>query len=90
MLGSLSSYSDLSGQYKVSSVAGNEVVFDISPNKDLEDYEISPGVTEGVIPKTQFYNTPYLSLNKGYKIKITRISDSDNLFERYQIDIKDN
>ena len=90
MLGSLSSYSDLSGQYKVSSVAGNEVVFDISPNKDLEDYEISPGVKEGVIPKTQFYNTPYLSLNKGYKIKITRISDSDNLFERYQIDIKDN
>ena len=90
MLGSLSSYSDFSGQYKVMSVANNEVVFDISPNKDLEDYEISPGVTEGVIPKTQFYNTPYLSLNKGYKIKITRISDSDNLFERYQIDIKDN
>lgn len=90
MLGSLSSYSDFSGQYKVSSVAGNEVVFDISPNKDLEDYEISPGVKEGVIPKTQFYNIPYLSLNKGYKIKITRISDSNNLFERYQIDIKDN
>ena len=54
------------------------------------NYEISTDVKDGIIPKTQFYNIPYLSLNKGYKIKITRISDSDNLFERYQIDIKDN
>jgi hypothetical protein len=90
MLGTSSSYSDYSGQYKVSSVAGNQVVFDISPNKDLESYNISTGVKDGIIPKTQFYNIPYLSLNKGYKIKVTRISDSDNLFERYQIDIKEN
>ncbi len=84
------SYSDYSGQYEVSSVAGNEVVFDIGSNKELENYEISTGVTDGIIPKNQFYNIPYLSLNKGYKIKITRISDSNDLFERYQIDIKDN
>ena len=90
MLGTSSSYSDYSGQYKVSSVAGNEVVFDITPNKSLIDYDITPGNKQGILPKTQFYNIPYLSLNKGYKIKVTRISDSDDLFERYQIDIKDN
>ena len=90
MLSSTSVYSDYSGQYKVSSVAGNKVVFDIDTNQSLVNYEISTDVKDGIIPKTQFYNIPYLSLNKGYKIKITRISDSDNLFERYQIDIKDN
>jgi|TARA_R110002153_G_scaffold6210_3_gene28268 hypothetical protein len=90
MLGTSSSYSDYSGQYKVSSVAGNQVVFDITPNKSLIDYDITPGNKQGILPKTQFYNIPYLSLNKGYKIKVTRISDSDDLFERYQIDIKDN
>jgi hypothetical protein len=87
-LGTSSSYSDYSGQYKVSNVNGSEIIFDISSNIRLIDYQISVGNKTGVIPKTQFYNKPYLSLNKGYKIKITRISDSNNLFERYQIDLK--
>lgn len=89
-LGTSSVYSDYSGQYLVSSVSGTEVIFDISSNLSLMDYEITPGNKEGFIPTSQFYNIPYLSLNKGYKIKVTRISDSDNLFERYQIDLKKN
>ena len=87
-LGNSSSYSDYSGQYTVSSVNGNEVIFDISSNSSFINYEITTGNKNGNIPFDQFYNTPYLSLNKGYKIRITRISDSDDLFERYQIDLK--
>jgi hypothetical protein len=37
----------------------------------------------------QLSNTPYFSLNKGKKIKITRVSNSTVLKERYTINVED-
>jgi hypothetical protein len=34
-------------------------------------------------------NLPYFSLNKGKSIKITRVSDSNILKERYHIEVND-
>jgi hypothetical protein len=38
---------------------------------------------------TMLSNLPYFSLNKGKKIRITRVSGSDIITERYKIQISD-
>lgn len=86
------SITDYSGQYKVFSVNDNEVILDMSPNKLFVttytnlSYPIS--IHDGEID-SQLSNLPYISLNKGKVIKVTRISDSSVLSERYSIQITD-
>lgn len=89
-----SSVYNFSGQYVVDSVVGitqSYVQFDMSSNTDFVDFYSNstfPVVIHGT-SSTQLSNYPYLSLNKGRKITLTRISDSNNLLERYNIDVTD-
>ncbi len=89
-----SSVYDFSGQYKVASVTGitsSYVVFDVSPNNSLVDFSSSvtlPYEIHGT-GSTTLSNIPYLSLNKGKKLTLTRISNSTNLEERYYIEVND-
>lgn len=85
------SVTDYSGQYKVDSVSGNEVVFDMSPNSIFtSDYnDVSSQLQIHSILDTQLSNLPYISLNKGKNIKLTRVSNSSVLSERYSIQITD-
>jgi hypothetical protein len=86
------SITDYSGQYKVNSVTGNKIVFDMSSNSVfLSDYSDNTTLPEIIHSQTdtQLSNLPYISLNKGKNIKITRVSNSDILSERYAIQISD-
>jgi hypothetical protein len=86
------SVTDYSGQYKVNSVSGNEIVFDMSPNSVfVSDYstETLPLVIHSISSISQLSNLPYISLNKGKNIKLTRVSNSSVLSERYSIQITD-
>ena len=89
-----SSVYDFSGQYKVSSIAGitsSYAIFDVSPNNSLVDFSSSitlPYEIHGTASST-LSNIPYLSLNKGKKLTLTRISNSSNLEERYYIEVND-
>ena len=82
---------DYSGQYPV--IANNSYVeFDISSNSSLVNYVSSINVYPIVLhsnSKSLLSNIPYFSLNKGKKIRLTRISNSTNLKERYSINIVD-
>jgi hypothetical protein len=85
------SITDYSGQYKVSSVSGNEIIFDMSSNLVfVSEYTDSsfPLIIHNT-NTTQLSNLPYISLNKGKVFKITRISNSSILSERYTIQITD-
>jgi hypothetical protein len=85
------SVSDYSGQYKVDFVIGNEVRFDMSSNSVfVSDYSNAnfPLVIHDQVD-TQLSNLPYISLNKGKNIKVTRVSNSVVLSERYTIQITD-
>lgn len=82
-----------SGQYKVYSVDINSqyITLDISTNTEFVN-----GLSSSIYPyylhesnKTLLSNVPYFSLNKGKSIKITRISNSVNLNERYYLKIID-
>jgi hypothetical protein len=87
-----SSTFDFSGQYIVDSVVGNELKLDIGVNQDFVNWvsNNTPLILNSPT-NTLLSNYPYLSLNKGYMIKITRISDEDNitLSEKYFVDIRD-
>jgi len=89
------SVTDYSGQYKVNSVFGNEIVFDMSSNSVfVSDYSNSNSLPEIIhsqnnTPPSQLSNLPYISLNKGKNIKVTRVSSSNILSERYMIQITD-
>lgn len=89
-----SSVYDFSGQYKISSVVGitsSYVQFDVSPNNSLVDFSTSvtlPYEIHGT-SSTTLSNLPYLSLNKGKKITLTRVSNSNNLEERYYVEVND-
>lgn len=89
-----SSVYDFSGQYFITSVGAtnSQIVLDISKNLNFVDY------VSGSIPytihtssSTLLSNNPYLSINKGKTIKITRISESDNvsISDKYMIDVRD-
>ena len=84
---------DYSGQYSIQSILPDSVVFDISSNTGLVNYIKS--ATESLPLKihsttsTLLTNLPYFSLNKGKNIKLTRISNSNELKLRYSISISD-
>jgi hypothetical protein len=89
-VGTSSTY-NYSGQYVVSSVSNKLVTFDISSNLDLSTYaddNTLPLVINGA-SYSLLSNIPYFTLNKGKKLKITRISDSDILRDRYSLNIED-
>jgi hypothetical protein len=85
---------DFSGQYKVDSVGGGTssyVTFDISDNDDLVVYGSSSSLPLEIhgTSSTTLSNIPYFSLNKGVKINVTRVSNSDILNERYIVQVDD-
>jgi hypothetical protein len=89
-IGTSSTY-DYSGQYIVSSISDSVITFDISSNLELSTYSAG-NVLPLVVNSATFSilsNTPYFSLNKGKKIKVTRISDSNILRDRYSLNIED-
>jgi hypothetical protein len=90
-----SSVYNFSGQYVVDSLMGSTssyVTFDVSSNVDLVAYGASASLPLQIhgTSSSMLSNLPYFSLNKGRKIKITRISNSDILSERYHIQVDDN
>ena len=87
---------DFSGQYVVDSLGGltsSYIRLNIDSNPDLLAYGALaslPLYLHGT-SSTLLSNTPYFSLNKGKKIKITRVSNLDvSLFDKYQISVEDN
>ena len=90
-----SSVFDFSGQYIVDSVAGltsSYIKLDVSNNADLVAYATSASLPLYIhgTSSTLLSNSPYFSLNKGKKIKITRVNSGDvAISEKYQIEIND-
>jgi len=89
-----SSVFNFSGQYFVDSVGATNstILLNISNNADFVSY------ASGQLPltihsnaSTLLSNNPYLSLNKGLMIRITRISELNQIpvSEKYLIDIRD-
>jgi hypothetical protein len=89
-----SSIIDLSGQYRVDSVGSTSSVMrlDVSTNQQFLDY------VSGQTPLTihsasasSLSNRPYLDINKGKMIRITRVNEDDNLTvgEKYAIEVQD-
>jgi hypothetical protein len=86
---------DFSGQYVVDSLGGltsSYINLNADSNPDLVAYGASaslPLYLHGT-SSTLLSNTPYFSLNKGKKIKITRVSSLDvTLAEKYYISVED-
>lgn len=82
---------DYSGQYPVIS-NNNYVELDISSNDSLVNYASSINSYPIILHNSTtslLSNIPYFSLNKGKEIKLTRISNSLVLKERYSINIID-
>jgi hypothetical protein len=89
-----SSVYDFSGQYMVDNLTGptsSYVTFDLSDNKNVQSFGSSASFPMEIhsASASMLSNYPYFSLNKGKKIKITRISDSTILTERYHIEVND-
>jgi len=85
---------DFSGQYKVESVSGVSLSLDVNSNSDFVSYASNNypiTIHDPSISFSLLSNSPYLSLNKGYFINITRISDLDNisLSDKYFVDVRD-
>jgi hypothetical protein len=85
---------DFSSQYKVDSLIGSTssyVYFDLSSNSKLKSWGASASfpIQLHSASASILSNLPYFSLNKGKNIKITRISDSNILTERYHVEIND-
>jgi len=83
---------NFSGQYPVDNVNGATVSLDVSSNLDFVSYASNTyPVNIHTPPTTLLSNAPYLKLNKGYKINITRISELDNipLGEKYFVDVEE-
>ena len=89
-----SSVYNFSGQYMVDTVVSSTssyIKLDISNNSNFVAYGGSQSLPFEIhgTASTLLSNLPYFSLNKGRKIKITRISNSDVLSERYKVQIDD-
>lgn len=84
-----SSIYDFSGQYAVQSVdsVGSYIILDISSNASLVNYGSTASLPLSL--NSTLSNFPYFNFNKGKKIRMTRISNSDVLKERYTINIED-
>lgn len=87
---------DFSGQYTVETVSGTTISLDVNSNIDFVAYgqgslPLTIHDPLNSTPASLLSNNPYLSLNKGNFIRITRISDEDNipLSQKYLIDIRD-
>lgn len=90
---------DFSGQYFVDTVVSptsSYIKLDISNNLDFVAYGASQsGLTASQTfsihgtASTQLSNLPYFSFNKGKSIKITKVSESTILQERYKVQIDD-
>jgi hypothetical protein len=89
-----SSVFDFSGQYSVTSVGvtSSIITLDVSVNQDFMDY------VSGQLPLTLhstsssvLSNLPYLDINKGLMVRITRVSEEDQIAisEKYHIDVRD-
>lgn len=90
-----SSVYDYSGQYLVSEVVGSTssyIYLDISNNPALVSFGetlASPYYIHGT-NSSYLSNNPYLSINKGKKFRITRVSSLNvSIIDKYQIDIED-
>lgn len=93
-----SSQTNFSGQYTIDSVGltSSYIYLNVNSNSSLINYGASSStITNGSLPlpfnSSNTYllsNKPYLTLNKGTKYKITRISESDgtSIDERYLIE----
>ena len=89
-----SSVYDFSGQYVVDSLVGSTssyVIFDVNSNSKLKSWGASASLPLEINSASAsiLSNLPYFSLNKGKNIKITRISNSNILKERYYIEVND-
>lgn len=89
-----SSVFDFSGQYSVDSLVGvtsSYAIFDISSNPDLVSYGASASLPLTLHSSTfsTFSNLPYFTLNKGKKIKITKMTESPVLSVRYSVQVED-
>jgi hypothetical protein len=86
-----SSLIDFSGQYPISAVSTSGYIYlDVKQNQSLINYGNSQGLPLTFNSSTKDYllsNIPHLYLNKGYKFKITRVSNSDfsEITERYLV-----
>jgi hypothetical protein len=86
---------DFSGQYKVDSVVGSTssyIRLNADSNPDLVAYGASASLPLYIhgTSSTLLSNSPYFSLNKGKKIKITRTNSSDvSISEKYQVEVQD-
>jgi len=90
-----SSVFNFSGQYKVDSLVGSTssyIRLNLESNPDFIAYGSSaslPLYIHGTNSR-MLSNKPYFSLNKGKKIKITRINSGDvSISEKYQIEVQD-
>ncbi len=90
-----SSVFDFSGQYTVDSVVGTTssyIRLNIDSNPDFVAYGSSASLPLYIhgTSSTLLSNYPYFTLNKGKKIRVTRISASNvSLSEKYQLEIQD-
>ena len=82
---------DYSGQYKVDivGVTNSSITLDISSNQEFVSTYAGTNEIFHSATQSSLYNLPYISLNKGKNIKITRVSDSLNINERYILNISD-
>jgi hypothetical protein len=82
---------DFSGQYKVSSVGSTNsyIYLDVSTNTTLVSYGASSSLPIIFNNNSSYLlnNLPYFSLNKGYKISVTRVdaTDTSDFIDRYLI-----
>jgi hypothetical protein len=85
---------DFSGQYTVQGLVGptsSYVLFDISSNNNFVAFAASQSLPFDIHTQASsiLSNLPYFSLNKGKKIRLTRISNSTILADRYYIETSD-
>jgi hypothetical protein len=84
---------DFSGQYKVEAVNGTTLTINISDNAEFVSYFDTLTLPFALHSSTTTFlsNNPYFSLNKGYKISVTRISSADNILltDKYSVNIQD-
>lgn len=86
---------DFSGQYTVDSLVGGiqsqYVRFDISSNNNFVAFAASQSLPLTIHSPSNslLSNNPYFSLNKGKRVRLTRVSNSSILSDRYYIDITD-
>jgi len=86
------SISDFSGQYKIKSVEGKQITFDVSNNIGLVNFATPESQLPIIInddKSTILANKPYFSLNKGKKIIVTRVSNGTTISERYRLEVID-